>query len=260
MQRRQYTHGEVLFREGEPSDTVGRVVDGSVQIVKEDGPRKVLLGHIGRGEFVGEMGIIEDRPRSATVRAESNVTIEWISKKEFLKQISDDRNTAFQLLARLSGRLASLNRAYSEAIFSRQFAGNSTPKLAEASPKLEENTCVIFADDSKLAGTVPSTGLTVETYPFVVGRVPEFGEIAPHINLDLRLPDSKPYRLSRAHFAILKTTEGLQLRDLESKLGTAVNGTYLGHNFGKDTELLIKGENVIIAGGVNSHFRFRAVL
>ena len=259
MQRRQYTHGEVLFREGEPSDTVGRIVEGSVQVVMEDGPRTVLLGHIGKGEFVGEMGIIEDHPRSATVHAESDVTIEWISKEEFLKQVSDNSDTAFQLIARLSERLASINRAYSEIILSGRPSPESNHRLAESSPNSYPNQLVIFADSPEIADYFPATGLVVKNYPIIVGRAPESGEMAPHIDVDLRLPDSKPYRLSRVHFAIQRTQEGFQVRDLESQLGTAVNGAFLGRNFGKDTELLRKGENVIIAGGIDSLFRFRAV-
>ncbi len=259
MQRRQYTHGEVLFREGEPSDTIGRIIEGSVQVIIEDGPRTVLLGHIGKGEFVGEMGIIEDLPRSATVRAESDVTIEWISKEEFLKQVSDNRDTAFQLIARLSERLASLNRAYSEIILSGQPFPKSNPTLVESRANLYPSQLVIFADSPKIADYIPTIGLAVQNYPMIVGRDPEPGEMSPDFNVDLRLPDSKPYRLSRVHFAIQRTQEGFQVRDLESQLGTAVNGAYLGRNFGKDTELLRKGENVIIAGGIDSLFRFRAV-
>ena len=68
-----------------------------------------------------------------------------------------------------------------------------------------------------------------------------------------------PFRMSRVHFAILRTEDGLQVRDLESTLGTSVNGVSLGRHFGSDLASLKRGENIIAAGGVDSPFRFRVL-
>ena len=58
--------GAVLMREGEPSDAIYLVLAGRLQATRRDG---VVLGEIGRGEPIGEMGVIRRVPRSATVRA-----------------------------------------------------------------------------------------------------------------------------------------------------------------------------------------------
>ncbi len=258
MKRRQYEREEILFREGAPSDSVCKILLGRVQVFKEDGKQEVMLGQIGSGEFVGEMGVIEDRPRSATVRAESDVTVEWIDKKEFLERVSRDSGTALQLLARMSERLASLNSAYSEAVLSSQ----PSIEIQEPQPPAQPTSSHIriFADSPELEAALPATGLVIDADRFIVGRTPDSQEIVPHLSVDLALADAVPYRLSRAHFAILRTQEGILVRDLDSQLGTQVNNKYLGRHFGQDGTMLMRGENLIVAGGVDSHFRFRAVL
>jgi NTE family protein len=63
--------GEVLFREGDPSDSLYIVISGRLRVVSraiEDQSERVL-GDLGHGEIVGEMGLICEEPRSATVVA-----------------------------------------------------------------------------------------------------------------------------------------------------------------------------------------------
>ena len=60
--------GEMLFREGEPADTLYVVVDGAVVPVAEGPPRK-RLAVLERGAFFGEIGLVTDQPRNATIEA-----------------------------------------------------------------------------------------------------------------------------------------------------------------------------------------------
>src|ERR1700741_3380007 len=67
---------QVLFREGDPANSVFRVLSGSVDIFRELDGEAILLGTVGAGQFIGEMGVVENRPRSATARAASEVEVE----------------------------------------------------------------------------------------------------------------------------------------------------------------------------------------
>jgi CRP-like cAMP-binding protein len=46
----------------------------------------ILLGTAGAGQFIGEMGVVENRPRSATVQAASEVEVEFLTPTEFVDQ------------------------------------------------------------------------------------------------------------------------------------------------------------------------------
>jgi hypothetical protein len=259
QQQRRYERGEVIFREGEDSDSVYRIIDGRVEVVKEDGPQRVVLGQIGKGEYVGEMGAIEGRPRSATVWAESDVTVEWIERAEFLRRVSENSETALELIIRLSQRLGSLNRTYAESVLSARPMSQTDQISTSPAPKSSPSKVSIFGDSQALEDFLPPEGLVIDTYPYVVGRLSQKGESAPAIDVNLTLEDSKPYRMSRAHFAILRTQNGVQVQDLESALGTSVNGMFLGRHFGSDRTSLKRGENFIAAGGIDSKFKFRVV-
>ena len=58
---------------------------GEVEVVRELDDESVVIGVVRAGEFVGEMGVIEGRDRSATVRASGDLSIELIDKDDFDK-------------------------------------------------------------------------------------------------------------------------------------------------------------------------------
>ena len=74
---------------------------------------------------------------------------------------------------------------------------------------------------------------------------------------DLLLYDREPVRLSRDHFAIVRHKGHLFVRDLQSTLGTTVNGVPIGWHFGADEAPLQAGDNEIVAGGEGSPFVFK---
>src|ERR1700756_3704964 len=105
MTRTHFSEGQVLFSEGEPSDSVFRLLSGFVEVVRELDGDPILLGTVGAGQFIGEMGVVENRRRSATVRAASEIEVEILTPSEFLHQITLSPRAARELIRRLSERL-----------------------------------------------------------------------------------------------------------------------------------------------------------
>jgi len=105
MTRTHFAEGQVLFREGDPANSVFRLLSGVVEILRELDGDPILLGTVGAGQFIGEMGIIENRPRSATARAASEVDVEFLTATEFLDHITSSPQAARELIQRLSQRL-----------------------------------------------------------------------------------------------------------------------------------------------------------
>lgn len=75
---------EILFKEGERGDYVCFVVEGSVDVLKGTGGGEyVVLATLPKGRSIGEMAVIDDFPRSATVRAQKSATLVILTRKGF---------------------------------------------------------------------------------------------------------------------------------------------------------------------------------
>ena len=105
MTNTQFAVGQVLFREGDPADSVFRLLRGAVDIFRELDGEPILLGTVGAGQFIGEMGVVENRPRSATAQAASDVEVEILTPTAFFDQIASSPPAARELIQRLSQRL-----------------------------------------------------------------------------------------------------------------------------------------------------------
>ena len=114
-----------------------------------------------------------------------------------------------------------------------------------------------------LAGQSPraaARALRLARLPFRVGRLPVAGKAQPIEVNDLELSDTKPFNVSRSHFAIERVLDGVQVRDRGSYVGTIVNRVQIGGHRHVATVPLAVGENDVLADSSRSPFRFRVVV
>jgi len=79
-----FAKGEVIFRQGDDGDRLYVVTKGEVEVVRED-PEKgdLVLARLGPGEYFGEMALINNQPRNATVRAVTDAETLNIHRTDF---------------------------------------------------------------------------------------------------------------------------------------------------------------------------------
>lgn len=75
--------GDILFDEGTTGECAYIVLDGELEVLKTSGQRQVLLNVIGRGEVVGEMALLQNRPRMASIRARTETTLIGVNREQF---------------------------------------------------------------------------------------------------------------------------------------------------------------------------------
>jgi signal transduction histidine kinase len=98
--------GTVICREGEEGEAIFAVVEGRVEIVKQlDDESERRLHQAGPGEFFGEMAILQEGERSATVRAAGPVTLLEIGRDPFLRVLGRSPSLSIRFLVRLTDRL-----------------------------------------------------------------------------------------------------------------------------------------------------------
>ncbi|MFQ5408766.1 MAG: CoA-binding protein [Anaerolineales bacterium] len=101
--------GEELFAEGSPGDRAYVIEDGEVEIIKHSSGREVLLAVRESGEVIGEMSLLEDTPRTASVRARSAVRLLAIHKEQLDELLNASPSAARALLHTVLGRFRSTN-------------------------------------------------------------------------------------------------------------------------------------------------------
>ena len=98
----------VVVREGAPARAFYAVVDGQLAVSSrgEDGGRRRALGHLGPGDYFGEIGLLEAIPRTATVEAVEDCVLLRVDGEEFVGALVDSAGAAPSLYDRMAGRLA----------------------------------------------------------------------------------------------------------------------------------------------------------
>ena len=97
--------GETLLREGDPPDALYVVASGRMQAFVTSEGAEALVGEIGRGEVIGEMGILGDEPRSATVRALRDSNLLRFSRDMFVGFLHEHPEELFAITRLIIQRL-----------------------------------------------------------------------------------------------------------------------------------------------------------
>lgn len=106
-QERKYSQGSTLIKQGDTGVGLYVITAGTVHITKETDPDRaeIDLGTAGPGNVLGEMSLLDDLPRSATVTAVDDVTALLLPVWEFRATLRNQPNIALRLLTTLSRRL-----------------------------------------------------------------------------------------------------------------------------------------------------------
>ena len=79
-----FESGEIIFHEGDVGDYLYIIADGQVEVLKEDDNKKLQpICTLGKGEYFGEMALLNEKMRSATVRAKSSCNILALKNRDF---------------------------------------------------------------------------------------------------------------------------------------------------------------------------------
>ena len=97
--------GKVLCREGEIGHEFFVIVDGKVEVTRKG--RRVATR--GSGDFVGEIALLEEMPRTATVTAKTPVRFFVLTRKDFRHLLDENRNVERKVLRALARRLAEIS-------------------------------------------------------------------------------------------------------------------------------------------------------
>ncbi|RCK45811.1 MULTISPECIES: ABC transporter transmembrane domain-containing protein [Thalassospira] len=109
--RLTFKHGEVLVKQGDPGDAAFIVISGRGEIwLTTEEHQTLKLRDVHAKEVIGEIALLVDAPRSATIRAVDDMTVLKLDKTEFLGLVRQDQAVAVQLIRVLAERLDQTTR------------------------------------------------------------------------------------------------------------------------------------------------------
>lgn len=122
----EFQPGDFLCRQGDAGDAAFIVLDGSAEITVDAASGALKVATIDRNDIVGEIAILCDVPRTASVRATSRVLALRISKDGFLNLVTQFPQIAVQVMQELAARLNNTTQRLSETV-ARLHAAQSRP-------------------------------------------------------------------------------------------------------------------------------------
>jgi CRP/FNR family cyclic AMP-dependent transcriptional regulator len=109
--RRSAPRGSTIMAAGDVTDSLYIVISGRLKVMMGDADGKeVILTIIGPGEFFGEMGLIDDNPRSASVVAIEPCELLSLTKRDFKKSLAENFEMAMAVMRGLVRRLREADR------------------------------------------------------------------------------------------------------------------------------------------------------
>ena len=96
--------GQVLTREGEHGSEFFIVLEGEVEVRQADR----VIATRRTGDYVGEIALLDKRPRTASVVATTPVSVEVLSRREFVSLLAEAPELSEQIMATMARRLAEL--------------------------------------------------------------------------------------------------------------------------------------------------------
>ncbi len=248
-----YEAGQTIFSEGDASSKAFVVRGGHVELFSVASGAERLVARLGENQIFGEMGLVEETPRSLSARAVDRVILETVSHSEFVEMLRSKPQESMKYIRILFERLRHMNNQLKS--LGTEVDHDILANRAQSSGGTDKTELHLRGDNEHSIKALGCAPVRVKDFPFLVGRRSSSSSGLDDNNLYIR--DRAPYNISRNHFAIERSESGeFSIKDRGSYLGTIVNGEMIGGRSRGFSVRLSDGDNSLIAGSKRSPFRF----
>ena len=119
-ERAQFQAGDVLFRQGDTADAAYIILEGKADVLVETPGGPLKVAEVDKGAFVGEIGILCDIPRTATVQANAPMTSLKITKELFFQMVTDFPSIGVEVMRVLAHRIELMNIQLRDAVAAKK--------------------------------------------------------------------------------------------------------------------------------------------
>ena len=115
-QRLTFSAGDSLFKQGDEGDALYIIMEGTADILVDTPGGQITVATMGKNDFVGDIAVLCDVPRTATVTATSKLTTLRVTKDLFFQLVCQFPQIAIEIMRELAHRLDVTTRQLQEAI------------------------------------------------------------------------------------------------------------------------------------------------
>ncbi|MFO0948512.1 MAG: cyclic nucleotide-binding domain-containing protein [Planctomycetota bacterium] len=251
---RTFPAGTVILKENEDGETAYIILKGSVEVTKSLSGKPIHLATLGAGEIFGEMSMIDEKPRSATVTAAEDTEVHEIHRDDFFQVFQTNPDAAGKLLSGLFERLRESDRMIVELQDNSAQAPFAAPLPVRKQKGPSGIVVWLTGENPKAAAALGGESLGIDHFPFRVGRATS----DPLVHNDWMIPDESPWQVSRHHLAIICRDGNVGIADRGSRLGSEVDGKRLGGRDGVTGPVFFAGkQGTLVIGTSSSPFRYQ---
>lgn len=243
---KNFKKGEIIIAENTIGDSAYIIKNGKVSVFITRDNQEVSLGILSEGQIFGEMSLIEDCPRSASIKAIEDTEVREISRRNFNELLKVDATILIPIMKALFERLRNANKNM------LQF----NMGINKQNNYCENNKILLKGLTDISSATLDGKTIEITKFPFKIGRKSQDIKDDILVDNDLYLNDKEPFNVSRNHIAICSIKDYYTIIDRSSSLGTIVNNIEIGRNKKAMEVQLIDGSNTVKLGLPSSDFIF----
>jgi CRP-like cAMP-binding protein len=243
----QHSLGDIIFSEGEIGTDMFILQSGTVELIKTIAGDTKVLATLEKGDFFGEMSVLEDLPRTATARARTDVEVVRINGATFDTMLKSNTEIAVRMMRKLSRRVREVTAMLEEALGRRvQEEERPAPRRPSRASAPSVGAARLLPADGKNEFYLNREGDTL------VGRSDPVTGITPEV--DLSVLDSQR-STSRRHAKIYQMGGVYYVME---EIGV-MNGTFVNENrVTTGTPVPIKDGDTLKFGLVTLQFKTKA--
>jgi len=270
---RQYAPGEAIIRENEKGECAYIIEKGRVEITREKAGKPAHIAYLEAGTTFGEMSMVDDLPRSATVTAVEETRVREVHRDNLYENLTSSPETMIKLLKGIFERLrianttiARLKEEIKAADAAKAALTASAPvHYHRADPKPEPALAESGSVKSvRIEGLTPRAVESLQDNPSVFAALPiKVGRRTndPMVQNHLEIADRDPLQISRHHVSIIQEGARVGVLDRGSHLGASLDDERIGGKMASPGPVFFKGdEGVLVLGTDKSPYRFKVTI
>ena len=149
---KSFRKGEIIMKEGDVGKSFFKLLDGKAGVYADYAKKNPFrLGFLNAGEFFGEMAILEESPRSATIVAETAVTVAEIPENEMTKYFRENPDQIIELMKHLGNRIQTMAADYAESqVLLKQLKDSDEAKKKSLFSKIKKHIDTYNVNKNKM--------------------------------------------------------------------------------------------------------------